>query len=188
MRVKLRELERADLPVINSWRNDAEVVEHLGANFLFIAPEIDARWYDGYLAARDRAVRLAILDPELDRIVGCVYLIDINRINRSAEFSIMIGDKAYWSKGYGTAATKAMLAHAFNDLNLHRIHLSVLAENLRAIRLYEKVAFRVEGRQRDAVFKKGKYWDVIQMAVLEAEYRELESCAASVCAEPRTGN
>jgi RimJ/RimL family protein N-acetyltransferase len=188
MLVKLRELERTDLPALNSWRNDAEVVEHLGANFLYIAPEIDARWYDGYVAARDRTVRLAILDPDLDRMVGCVYLTDINRINRSAEFSILIGDKAYWSKGFGTAATKAMLAHAFDDLNLHRIYLSVLAENLRAIRLYEKVGFRVEGRQRDAVFKKGRYWDVMQMAVLKAEYREIESGAGAESAEPRTGN
>jgi diamine N-acetyltransferase len=173
--VKLRELERADLPVLNSWRNDPEVVEHLGSNFLFIAPEIDTRWYDGYLAGRDRAVRLAILDPEQGRFVGCVYLVDINRINRSAEFAIMIGDKEYWSKGYGTEATKRMLTHGFDDLNLHRIYLWVLAENVRAIRLYEKVGFRVEGRQRDAVFKKGRYRDVIQMAILEAEYRAMDS-------------
>ena len=175
MQVKLRELERSDLPVVNGWRNDPEIVDLLGANFLFIAQEIDNRWYDAYLAARDRNVRLAIVEPEQGRIIGCVYLTDIHRINRCAEFAILIGDKTYWSKGCGFEATRLILAHAFDDLNLNRIYLTVLAENTRAIRLYEKVGFRREGLQREAVFKQGRYRDVVLMAITAPEYRALHS-------------
>jgi RimJ/RimL family protein N-acetyltransferase len=147
------------------------VIRHLGANFHFIGPEIDARWYDTYLAGRDRSVRLAIVDAEHDRIIGCVYLTDVHRLNRSAEFSVLIGEPHCWSRGHGTKATRTMLAHAFDDLNLHRVYLTVLAENTRAVRLYERVGFTEEGRLREAVFKEGRYHDVLAMAILELEYR-----------------
>jgi RimJ/RimL family protein N-acetyltransferase len=169
---RFRELERADLESLNRWRNDPKVIEHLGANFLFIGPEVDARWYEGYLNGRDRAVRLAILGPGGERPIGCVSLTDIHRINRAAEFSILIGEPDYWSRGIGTAATRAMLAHAFDDLNLHRVYLTVLADNPRAMRVYEKAGFRTEGRQREAVFKCGRYQDLVLMGLLEPEYQE----------------
>lgn len=171
MRITFRELQRADLSAINRWRNDEEVVRHLGANFAFIATEVDDRWYDAYLAGRDRAVRLAVVDDDAGRTVGAVYLTDIHRINRSAEFGILIGERDCWSRGVGTAATQRMLAHGFDDLNLHRIYLTVLAENARAVRLYDRLGFRREGRHVQAVFKGGTFRDVISMAMLTAEYR-----------------
>jgi len=153
------------------------VIRHLGANFHFIGPEVDARWYDAYLAGRDQAVRLAIVDAACNRIIGCTYLTDVHRINRSAEFSILIGEPEYWSRGYGTEAARVMLAHAFDDLNLRRVYLTVLAENARAVRLYERVGFTREGWLREAVFKEGRYRDVLAMAILEPEYRRVR-CGA----------
>jgi UDP-4-amino-4,6-dideoxy-N-acetyl-beta-L-altrosamine N-acetyltransferase len=175
MQFQLRELQRSDLSALNRWRNDPDVVRHLGANFQFIGLEVDERWFDSYLAGRDRAVRLAVVDTERDRLLGVVYLTDIHRINRSAEFGIMIGEKDAWCRGVGTAATAMILTHGFDNLNLHRIYLSVLAENTRAIRVYEKVGFRQEGCQREAVFKGGRYLDVLLMAILASEYRVARS-------------
>jgi diamine N-acetyltransferase len=171
MALHVREIERGDLPVINRWRNDAEVVAYLGANFFFIASEIDGRWYDRYLAERDKAVRLAMMDGPDGALIGCVNLTNIHRVNRSAELSIVIGEKSYWGKGYGAAATDAILKHGFFDLNLHRIYLDVLATNDRAIRTYVKCGFREEGRHREAVYKNGRFIDVISMALLEEEFR-----------------
>lgn len=169
MTLRLREIERHDLASINRWRNDPEVVASLGSNFHFIGPEVDERWFERYLSRRPQDVRLAILANE--HLIGVVYLLGADPTNRDAEFAIMIGERAYWSRGFGEAATRAMLAHAFNDLNLHRVHLSVLAENHRAIRLYQKVGFRAEGTLEQAVFKNGAYRDVVLMALLAPRYR-----------------
>jgi diamine N-acetyltransferase len=177
VQARFRELERGDLAALNRWRNDPEVIRHLGANFHSISPEVDARWYDAYLAGRDRAIRLAIVDTMCDRVIGSVHLTDVHRVNRSAEFSIVIGEPDYWSKGYGTEAARVMLAHAFDDLNLHRVYLTVLAENTRAVRLYERVGFAHEGRLREAVFKNGRYRDVLTMAILEPDYRRRNDTA-----------
>jgi RimJ/RimL family protein N-acetyltransferase len=169
--IRLRELERADLATLNRWRNDPELLDLLGNNFLFIAGAVDEKWYESYLASREHNVRLAIVLEKGGQYVGNVNLTGIHPVNRSAEFSILIGDKALWGKGVGQEATRLMLAHAFGDRNLHRVHLSVLATNARALRLYEGVGFRTEGTLRQAVFKTGAYHDLVMMSVLRHEHR-----------------
>jgi RimJ/RimL family protein N-acetyltransferase len=169
--IRLRELERADLPALNQWRNDPELLDMLGNNFLFIAGAVDEKWYDSYLASRDHNVRLAIVVETSGQYVGNVNLTGIHAVNRSAEFSILIGEKALWGKGVGQEATRLMLAHAFGDRNLHRVYLHVLAGNERALRLYERVGFRREGTLREAVFKNGAYQDLVTMSVLRHEHR-----------------
>jgi len=157
--IRLRELERGDLPALNRWRNDPELLDLLGNNFLFIAGAVDEKWYESYLAAREHNVRLAITVEPGGEYVGNVNLTGIHPVNRSAEFSILIGDKTVWGKGVGREATRFMLAHA------------VLASNERALRLYARVGFRTEGTQRQAVFKNGTYHDLVTMAVLRHEHR-----------------
>ena len=62
----LREISKDDLPFINKWRNDKEVIDLLGNNFLYIAYEVDENWYNDYLENRSRAIRLAIIQTELN--------------------------------------------------------------------------------------------------------------------------
>ena len=63
------------------------------------------------------------------------------------------------------------VAHAFTSMGLHRVSLAVFAFNERAIRSYEKVGFVVEGQARDAIYRDGRYWDEIDMSMLESEWR-----------------
>lgn len=64
------------------------------------------------------------------------------------------------------------LKHGFQNLNLHRIYLRVFANNVRAIRSYEKAGFVHEGRLRQAEFRQGQYLDVFFMSVLKSEWEE----------------
>ncbi|CAN0617503.1 GCN5-related N-acetyltransferase [Burkholderia multivorans] len=165
----LRELERADLAALNAWRADRELVGMLGGSFRYVNAEVDNKWFDAYLAGRSRTVRLAICTRSTGAMVGVVYLLDIDWVNRSAEFAIQLGDAAVRGRGIGTEATRLALRHAFDDLNLHRIFLTVLATNTHAIALYEKAGFRAEGLLRQAAFKEGRYVDVIPMALLATD-------------------
>lgn len=167
----LREIERGDLPTINAWRADKALVSLLGGNFRYVGTEIDGKWFDSYLGARAGNVRLAVCLAATQAMVGVTYLLGIDWVNRSAEFSIQIGAESARGHGIGEAATRLTLEHAFGDLNLNRISLTVLASNTRAIALYEKVGFRAEGLLRQAAFKDGRYLDVIPMALLAADRR-----------------
>ncbi|MBO9636801.1 MAG: GNAT family N-acetyltransferase [Siphonobacter aquaeclarae] len=165
----LREIVAEDVPAINRWRNDPEIIRYLTNQFRFIGPEVDRNWFSYYLQHRDQAVRLAIVDT--DTLIGTVQLTQIDRVNQQAEYSIMIGEKDRQSKGAGTLATRRILEHAFQDLNLNRIYLTVLPGNERAIRLYESFGFQREGLFRQAVFKDGQFTDLLGMSLLRHEYR-----------------
>lgn len=110
--LELRELNNEDLETINKWRNDCELILNLGAPFRYIGLEVDRRWYESYMNNRSLTVRCAIVD-ETDKILGLVSLTNIDTLNQSAEFHIMIGDKKNRGKGIGTFAVRAMLDHAF---------------------------------------------------------------------------
>lgn len=177
----IRELEPAHLVSINKWRNDRELIDLLGNNFIYIAFGVDEKWYSEYLANRSSAIRFAIVDTVKDFVIGTVQLTAIHQINRSAEFSIMVGEKDYWNKGAGTAATELVLRHGFDDLNLNRIYLTVLTNNLRAIFLYRKFGFRQEGILRQSIYKQGHFNDQMLMSLLKEEYyRNYQGLPASV--------
>ncbi len=169
--IQLREISVDDLSTINKWRNNQELIGMLGSPFRFINQETDKKWFESYMATRATNVRCSIVEVETNSIVGLVNLTNIDWTNRSAEFSIMIGDASNQAKGYGREATREMLKHGFNNLNLHRIYLTVLQNNSRAIKLYQEVGFIQDGVIRDSVFKQGKYLHSILMSILQNEFR-----------------
>lgn len=165
----LRELKREDIIFINEWRNDKSLIDNLGANFRYINYDVDDNWYNNYLQNRHTTVRCSIVDDK-NCVLGLVSLTNIDCINRSAEFHIMIGNVENRGKGIGYFATKQLLNHAFNNLNLNRIELAVFDDNLRAVNLYKKVGFKQEGRKRQAIYKNGSYKDITMMAILKGEF------------------
>jgi RimJ/RimL family protein N-acetyltransferase len=95
---------------------------------------------------------------------------DINHINGTAMFGIVIGEKEYWSKGFGTEATKLILDYGFNILNLHNIMLGVFDFNKRAIASYKKIGFKEIGKRRGDRLIAGKRYDTIFMDILAEEF------------------
>lgn len=168
--LKLRELEREDVKKINKWRNDSNLIACLGAPYRFINEDVDIDWYDKYLGSRNNSVRCVIYDTDSsEEVLGLISLLNINYINRTAELHIMIGDSKNHGKGIGTFAVKLMISHAFNNLNLRRIELGVLENNVPAIKLYEKIGFVKEGVKRASNYKNGKYISMIFMGILKEE-------------------
>jgi RimJ/RimL family protein N-acetyltransferase len=72
-----------------------------------------------------------------------------------------------------------MVRHAFDTLNLNRVWLHVGEDNARAMRVYQKVGFRTEGRLRQDIFRDGRYWDSLLMAVLREEWGTADHASAS---------
>ena len=104
------------------------------------------------------------------RAIGYCGLTNISTINGSDEYFILIGDRQYWNKGIGTRAGDYTLDFAFRKLGLHRVWLSVSERNVAAIRCYQKIGFRIEGRMREACRRNGEWHDKVIMAILEQEW------------------
>jgi len=152
------------------WVNDLEVTHFLGIE----GPIPLHREREMLGRERDPAedIMLAILTEDGTHIGNC-GLHRIRLTSRKAELGIMIGDKRYWSQGYGADAVKTLCAFGFVRMNLQRIQLGVFSHNPRAQRCYEKCGFQVEGRFRRSIYKAGEYRDEIRMAILREEFMAL---------------
>ncbi len=176
-RVRLRAIERSDIPNFVRWFNDPEVRQYL----LMYSPMSEAqeeRWFERQLEGADHLFAIeALVDGEWVHIGNC-GLHKIDWKNGHAELGIVIGEKAFWGQGFGTDAVRALLRFAFHELRLHRVYLDTYDFNPRAIRCYEKAGFRREGTKREALFREGCYHDVHLMAILRHEFDAQEGAGA----------
>jgi len=86
-----------------------------------------------------------------EKHIGNVKLEPINYKEKTAELGILIGNKGYWNKGYGTKVMNLIINHAFNNLKLDKITLGVKANNKNAIKLYERVKFKTNTLRMELV-------------------------------------
>ncbi len=84
---------------------------------------------------------------------------------RAGNLGIRIGDPAYLERGYGTEATLSFIDYAFAVLGCHKIRLDPFEYKARALAMYEKLGFVVEGRRRENHWSRGRIWDDILMGV-----------------------
>lgn len=162
--VRLRAVEPEDVERYYAWLNDRQVVDGLMVRYP-MSRAAERAWIDDHATPSCANASFAIETLEGVHIGGC-GLEETSPENRSAEFGIAIGDRSYWDRGYGTDATETLCRFGFEEMNLHRIQLWVYADNPRAIRVYERAGFAVEGRAREAVYKGGRWVDAILMSRL----------------------
>ncbi|KAF2027326.1 acetyltransferase [Setomelanomma holmii] len=84
----------------------------------------------------------------------------------------------YQGRGYGKEAILWGLDYAFRRAGLHRVRIRAFEWNEGAIRLYKKIGFKMEGRERQAYWFEGRWWDGIEMGMLEGEWRALTEMIA----------
>jgi RimJ/RimL family protein N-acetyltransferase len=172
--ITLREIGRDDIPIINRWRRDSVVTDGIGAPRRFIGLDVDMKWYEEYLTRRSSEVRCAVCLADSGQLVGMVSLTRIDYVHSNAEYNAVVGERELQNKGIGTAATRAMIHHGFFDLNLHRIYVSILRQNVGSIRMCENAGFREEGTIREGAYKNGRYHDLVLMGVLKSEVKSGE--------------
>lgn len=169
-RVRLRAIEREDIPRFLRWFNDPEVRRYL-AMYRPLSRAEEERWVDSLLTRREDIVfAIEVKEGEGWVHIGNVGLHRIDWKNRVATLGIVIGERGYWGKGYGTEAVKTMLRYAFGELGLNRVELETYSFNPRAQRCYKRAGFRREGVRRQALYREGEFHDVITMGILRSEF------------------
>lgn len=164
----LTHFSETDSELLFSWINDRELVL-FNAPFRPVHQDSHREWF-GAIQKRSDLVIFGIRRLADDSLVGSCQLHLINPIHRSAELQIRIGRKDAQGNGIGTEACALLLRHAFDDLNLNRVYLQVFETNERAIGLYKRAGFKVEGTLRQSAFIDGRWVNVLVMAILREEY------------------
>jgi RimJ/RimL family protein N-acetyltransferase len=141
MKVIIRELRIEDAEISWRWRNDPEIWKLTGRKWNnHVSPEIEKDWIR-MVIKDEKSKRFAICVGNQQRYVGNVQLTNITK--KDAVFHIFIGEKEYWGKGIALAATKLLIEYAHINLKLDRVILKVNRNNIAALKVYEKVGFRI---------------------------------------------
>jgi RimJ/RimL family protein N-acetyltransferase len=166
--VSLRPIRIGDAERCLRWVSDPEVQQFLGLLQPARTLDQERSWIASILSDRQHQ-RAYVIENESGIPIGTCGLRAIDRDEGTALLGLMIGDPRLWGRGYGTAATKALLERAFHELELRQVRLSCHAENRRAIRCYEKAGFehqpRPEGRANE---RPGEVWMTISRELWEA--------------------
>jgi len=170
-KVLLRPVRRSDLESFLKWFNDPEVTQYL-AIYTPMTEMAEEKWIEG-LATRpnDALFVIEAIEASGSKAIGTTGLTNIHPKDHNAGFGIAIGEKDYWSKGYGTEACRLLVRYGFEQLNLHRINSGVISFNERSLRMHRKVGFKEEGRQREAIFKNGRFYDHVNFGLLRSEWQ-----------------
>jgi RimJ/RimL family protein N-acetyltransferase len=169
--INLRAPEMDDLDRNTRWVNDREVTRYLIMRYE-MSRLAEEGWLRELVSKPQTYERpFFAIETKEGHHIGNINLFKTQPEEQKCELGIMIGEKTYWSQGYGTDALRTLIRFAFDEMNLNRVELTVYAFNERGQAAYKKAGFVEEGRRREAIYTEGAYHDIVVMSVLRDEWQ-----------------
>ena len=168
----LRPIEAADVDHLLRWQSDAAVMRWWGQLAPLLTRAEIERDVAGRFAATDGCLYL-LIETNDGRPVGRLDVERIDARHRGAEVMLYIGESAAHGNGYGTDALAAACRYLFEQRGIHRVALTVMAANARAIAVYERLGFRPEGTLRHHLWMDGAPVDEVAMSLLAGELQDV---------------
>lgn len=168
--LRLTGLRKGDCGTIADWHNNIGYLRL--QNSMPALPKTEEA-VDEWMSEVERSSEEIVFAIRLlkdDGIIGTIGFSEIEWTNQVAEIGIGIGDPSNWRKGYGYEAVQIALNFGYNEMNFHRIQLTVLSYNAGAIALYKKCHFKHEGVFREFGLRDGKRYDMYLMSLLKHEW------------------
>lgn len=147
-KISLRKIKSSDKNYFAKWWRDKELLKLTSGILKRISDKKVERYFSAMLVNKQDCHFIIVLK---NKVIGHISL--IKRVGDWYETQIIIGEKNYWSKGYGTEAIQLLLKKA-SCLGIKKIYLEVRPQNLRAIKAYEKCGFVKMGIKK---YRKNKY-------------------------------
>ncbi|HEV2108249.1 MAG TPA: GNAT family N-acetyltransferase [Thermomicrobiales bacterium] len=170
-RVVLRRHVAENRSAFQRWYADAEIARLLRHDLEPLTAAQSRSYFDSLiLPLSARGMCWAIHEANGDRLVGSSALTDVIRTTGSALFRILIGERACWGQGYGTEATRLVVAEAFSTLDLKQVRLEVFRHNERALASYRRVGFREVGEHTEFVPRRNIRISVVEMALERGDF------------------
>lgn len=164
--VRLVPLSVAHLPLVMTWVNDREVMQYFAARQERIAEDDEKKVLEHLVSSpNDRVFSIFTGDSEADTEEAYLGQCSINQIYwpaKNGRIFLVIRAQRH-KKGYGNAALTALVAHAFDALDLHKLWLIVRRDNFRAQAMYVRHGFEFEGLLRDEYRVGDRWFDMVRM-------------------------
>lgn len=164
-KVILRPIRLEDARRFVGWVNDQETGKLLRGHNKKITLKEERAWIRG-LRKKIKTEKQFAIDASDGTHIGSAGLF-LSPSDNNAKFGVLIGDKRYWNKGYGSETMTLILDFAFHDLHLHKVEADIFAYNKRSAHVCKKLGFKIEGTKKDHIRYKGKYYDEIQVGLFK---------------------
>ncbi|MBZ9689719.1 GNAT family N-acetyltransferase [Clostridium estertheticum] len=174
MLIKLEKFKTCDVPTLISWIPDKEfLLQWAGPAYTFPLTQDQLQSEINMISSENpKTLMFTARISDTNEIVGHIQLLGIDLVNSCACIGrVLVGNEKLRNKGIGIKMINGILAIAFQTLKLHRIYLGVFDFNKSAIACYEKAGFKIEGTARDFRKINDEYWSLINMSILEEEYK-----------------
>ena len=168
--VYLRPLEKEDIDLgYYKWINDAEICK-FNSHYRFPYSKEELENFINSSSKSKEKIVFAVISNKGGQYAGNASLQEINYINRSAEIASIIGIKGHEGLACTLDAYQLLIDHAFNNLNLNRVHGGTLSGHIVGQKIMELLNFTQEGTRRQAVYKNNQYYDIIEYGLLKEEW------------------
>ena len=169
---RLRPLEDSDVgEAYRAWLNDPQVTRYLGTGSDGSRATLESvRRYLERFQGSETDFIFAIIDTATGRHIGNVTINRIDRKLGTGDTGILIGDKAFWGKGYAFDAWSTLIPYAFNQLKLRKILAGAVAGHTASLTVLKRLGFREEGVFRGEFLLDGVYLDYIRMGLFRQEF------------------
>jgi len=168
-RVGLALMRAEDAPTIARWNQDLEFTARLGTPGEAHTLEMRQEAYKQNSRTRPDSAEFAVIELGTGRLVGFGGLFDITRALVATMF-VGIGEAALRGRGYGTEASRLICEYGFFFRNLHSIKVEVHGYNRTALRMYERLGFKLVGHLRGANLLNNRRYDEIIMDLVRGEF------------------
>lgn len=171
--VIFRDFEERDIDFIYKCKNDEQLNSMIVGHYRPFTYEEATQWVRGCMGEHETYKFWAVCtNDEEKRIVGWTSLSDINNLDKSAFFhSTVIGDRNFQNGMAFIECFRHIFNYVFNVLQFHRLGASYLETHKASVIFNDACYLKVEGIQRDAILKSGKYENIIQASILFDEYK-----------------
>ncbi len=167
-RLIIRLLERRDLEDARLLHNDDETLARL-TDISHVSEVQQEEWFRAMSSSRASRRYVARRRSD-DAFVGVFRIDRLDLWNRNCLVGADVAP-AHRRQGYAEEMFSYILDYLFEQCGLHRAALVTLADNDTAVRLYRRLGFVEEGREREAIFRGGAFKDLIAMGLLASEWR-----------------
>lgn len=171
-RLVLREVNEQDKNDIFQYLSDEDVMKYYGLSPFTSVSEVveEISWYKSIYDS-EIGIRWGITERDCNKVIGSCGFHNWDKRHNRAEVGFEL-NKEYWNKGMMTEALRAVIQYGFSNLHINRIQALVEPENTSSLQVLKKVGFKEEGLLAQYEFTRGKYDDLIMLAILKKDFTQ----------------
>lgn len=167
--VVIRAIEEEDLDLLKNLMNNPKIEEMTVGDHLPVSLYSQKKW----LASSSPNDFRFIVESYKDGAVGMINIVNFDSRHQSCGIGIKTDESLIHHPGVGIDAMLTMMNYAFMYLNVHTIRNYTLEYNKASLAMQKFCGYTVEGREREACYKKGKFWDVIITGITKSEFEQI---------------